>query len=664
MKLKQTAVTPLAIKAILCLVLWFSTVTVVQAQTTGETNLVQLRLIPPPPEKKLLIISNTPGETAVAAEACAKHGIKVDVENNFNPSKQDYSSYHTLISCSNQFDDFDTVNNKKPEAFAALAKYVRDGGHFIILGNFGGRNTEHLQQFGIVCAAHLCKDFSTTHATKMFFEGVENIVPEDKRLQSVGNFTVSRPHVALLNRGETGGKTQPALVTLEHHRGRVTFCLVEPYWKDDMWLITALMGWMARGSPTPGYTGGTTPLRPVPDAAAIKDAEGLLHEVLAKDFSKIGQASGKLAWATRLTEYDFSGEPNLAVPYVAWNEARANAAAVGDINLAFRAINLLSQHYQIDLVETKIETLAALAKSTREKETLTHAAHIAVNLLALTIRDDNYSAATQVASTARGLAQKSQMKHLQALTQYYDKRAKLLSKEFQKIDKEANAIQQTSEGSAARTAAGRFYCFLKADWVRGLPLLAGGDDAPLKQLAERELAVPTQLKDQIALADDWWQQAEALTNDQRGTVQRHAGTWYQASLGTATGVERIGIMNKLAKVSTGKAQLLFRVVKNHGFSKFIFTPDLCEYRQLSPEHPASVTINDLTWDIRTQGCLLNEGSTRLLNDNIDVFGAKLIPIRGRGTVRLDHTADGLVVTIDDPPEGADNYEFKLAFGGK
>jgi len=43
---------------------------------------------------------------------------------------------------------------------------------------------------------------------------------------------------------------QPALITLKHNKGRVTFTLCEPRWRGDLWLIRVLLSWVARGCAT------------------------------------------------------------------------------------------------------------------------------------------------------------------------------------------------------------------------------------------------------------------------------------------------------------------------------------------------------------------------------------------------------------------------------
>ncbi len=49
---------------------------------------------------------------------------------------------------------------------------------------------------------------------------------------------------------------------------------------------------------------------------------------------------------------------------------------------------------------------------------------------------------------------------------------------------------------------GTFFCLLKGDWEKGLPMLAKGSDAALKKLAEQELAKPAEAPKESWLGDE------------------------------------------------------------------------------------------------------------------------------------------------------------------
>jgi hypothetical protein len=88
---------------------------------------------------------------------------------------------------------------------------------------------------------------------------------------------------------------------------------------------------------------------------------------------------------------------------------------------------------------------------------------------------------------------------------------------------------------------GSFRCFEKDDWERGLPLLALGDDARLKGLAERDRAAPKDAGARRAVGNGWWDLAKGNPRQRvtfqeaaKGNIQQRACYWYGLALPEAT----------------------------------------------------------------------------------------------------------------------------------
>ena len=100
------------------------------------------------------------------------------------------------------------------------------------------------------------------------------------------------------------------------------------------------------------------------------------------------------------------------------------------------------------------------------------------------------------------------------------------------------------------------------------------------------------------MAGGWWELAESLPVEQRAVVQRHAADWYSITLSSLTTSVQSDIKAKLAKVPSGKAQLVVQFVKHHGEGQFTFTSEKCQFQLLSWGPPDALRINDLNWDVK------------------------------------------------------------------
>ena len=205
--------------------------------------------------KLLLIFVNEERQIAVAA--CEKYGLQYDLAKSFDGSVEDYSAYRAILCGSNMMDFWDKAENKSREAFAPLDRFVSTGGHLVIFGSFNARGTEQLKAYGIQTGYYHGDFFAAVPgATEFLFQGNEDLIPQDRRLHSAGNFKCIVPHTVLLKRAKSATQPEetPLMITEPWKRGRITYNVVEPHWKqpkDGLWLITVTISWISRGSPIP-----------------------------------------------------------------------------------------------------------------------------------------------------------------------------------------------------------------------------------------------------------------------------------------------------------------------------------------------------------------------------------------------------------------------------
>jgi hypothetical protein len=87
---------------------------------------------------------------------------------------------------------------------------------------------------------------------------------------------------------------------------------------------------------------------------------------------------------------------------------------------------------------------------------------------------------------------------------------------------------------------------VKANWDLGLRFMSKGSDVVLKGLAEKELAIPSQPTEVIALADSWWDLAEKEKSPLRKSqMLAHAKVLYEGGAGGITGIARAKVDKRL-----------------------------------------------------------------------------------------------------------------------
>ena len=88
---------------------------------------------------------------------------------------------------------------------------------------------------------------------------------------------------------------------------------------------------------------------------------------------------------------------------------------------------------------------------------------------------------------------------------------------------------QEDDDPKANLEVGRYYCLIRGEWAKGLPLLAQSQHPQLQELAEADLRGPTQAADQMELADGWWELADTNA-PYRKALRLRGAHWYQQAL--------------------------------------------------------------------------------------------------------------------------------------
>ena len=227
---------------------------------------------------------------------------------------------------------------------------------------------------------------------------------------------------------------------------------------------------------------------PMPDAKAQKEAEKIIKEVFKEDYAKLAKAKPeeKSLFAQKLLKQATESKDDKTAQYVLWREANTVVAQNGEIDLALSIADQIGQVFEIDAIELRKKTVQTAQRGVQDGEALK-----AMN--AMLILEDKPN------------------------------------------DGEANLI------------VGKYYCFQRQDWKKGVPLLGKGSDAALKTLALLDLGENPEAPGQASIGDGWWDLAEKETAKvSKIAIQERARFWYEKALTSLTGLTKAKVEKRLA----------------------------------------------------------------------------------------------------------------------
>jgi hypothetical protein len=268
---------------------------------------------------------------------------------------------------------------------------------------------------------------------------------------------------------------------------------------------------------------------PVPSATAQDEALKLVKEAYGGQYAEATSSSQKAAFAEKLLQTakrtDRGTANHYALLRVAWDVATQD----GDAKLAIQVVSQIAGSYEIDALAAKTSTVGKTADSIRSSAQRTALASVALDLVEEAVAADDYDRAKELVSIGLAAARKAQDWQLVKRIVARDKALKEAAEAYSRVREALAKLDNNPTDPEANQAAGEYFCFVKGDWEKGIPMLALGTDDALKTLARKELKQAGSAEERMELGDAWWDLAQTKDGKQREALLLRAGSWYAAA---------------------------------------------------------------------------------------------------------------------------------------
>lgn len=299
---------------------------------------------------------------------------------------------------------------------------------------------------------------------------------------------------------------------------------------------------------------------PVPEAAKQREAEKMIKDLFKDQYLKKSPAD-RQALAKSLLEQARKTTDEPAAMWVLYREAQDSSVQAVDVKTAMQAIEETAKVFDIEATSLKSAALSSAGKLAKSPEEFTALADALLKLIDELLAIDQYDAADKAATAALQYAKRSTDQSLPGHAATRAKEVAEAKSRYQGMKRVLETLAKTPEDPGANNEMGQYYCFVKGNWDFGLRFLARGSDATLRGLAAKEIALPTQTIELVALADGWWDLAEKEKSPLRkGQMKSHALSLYDVALPNASGLLKSKIEKRLAEAEeqqvTGGVNLL------------------------------------------------------------------------------------------------------------
>lgn len=271
---------------------------------------------------------------------------------------------------------------------------------------------------------------------------------------------------------------------------------------------------------------------PIPEARSLQRAQALVREIYEDDYEKSKTTQDKQELAQRMLEQVPEMVDDPAGQYVLLDIAIEIALQIGDAVTATDAMQRVLARFEmgdLERLEFEHHILQQLSKrKDRSQATNQVLLERAGTFIRNAMEAEAFETAENMCRIALAAARQLDLQREAAALHRQQRIIEEARKAYDTIRRTVATLED-GDDPRANLQVGRYYCFIRGEWPKGLPLLAKGSHAILKELAQIELSEPTDAVEQLELADGWWELSSEETTHQK-TLRLHAVEWYLRAL--------------------------------------------------------------------------------------------------------------------------------------
>ncbi len=398
----------------------------------------------------------------------------------------------------------------------------------------------------------------------------------------------------------------------------------------------------ARSSATTQKTSPTTRTT-LPSESEQQEKMEMVRRVLAEDYLAAANSPTASAELAKKLRKRAEAVADPAEKLAILREARRMYFLAGEPGAAMELGDEIAANYDIDAMGWNIDVLREASKrSDLHRRVYVLTPEMGRVLIDRAIQREDSEAIRELGRVLPALVSKAPGKATSASLAP----ALIHAKWAQGVLQSATTQKVESAGQQVLTSQGLYWCAIKGDWAKGLPLLAECADGKLKSAALKELAAKDE-KSKAAAADEWWSLG-AGRKELPKAIQNHAVELYRASLPKLD-----GLVKELAEKRIEQASL-------DAASTAILSPELLPF--MTPTPGSEVTRTE-------EGVRIARGGIRTPTGYAVPCRIDVIAKTNSTNIRLGFGEKGLVIfnwennqdelRVHDPLKGS-----QMAIGGK
>ncbi|MBC7856551.1 MAG: hypothetical protein IAF94_24230, partial [Pirellulaceae bacterium] len=293
------------------------------------------------------------------------------------------------------------------------------------------------------------------------------------------------------------------------------------------------------GDPPPFEAPAAAKKSAVPDAAALAKARAEVVSVFGDDLKAAKSPPQKQELAQKIFDL-VKDTPEQPTRYALLLEVRRLAVEGRDAPLATKAVEMLGEQFDVDLLTLKVklhESLAAEGLTPAQRGDVLSAT---CDLGYEALDADKLEALQALVAIARSMAVKAAPPEAKAEAKEFFEAYAHIQKKLELIKKAEQTLKTAPNEPGSNLILGLYHHFTRGDTQKGLPLLAKGSNKELATAAKaREQNLAKGAASSLDEADAWFDAVATVSSEYKVDVQKQALQGYIFLATSGTGLEKI-----------------------------------------------------------------------------------------------------------------------------
>ena len=288
-------------------------------------------------------------------------------------------------------------------------------------------------------------------------------------------------------------------------------------------------------------------IRPIPSDRERAEALKLVTAIFKERYGNAKSNPQKRVLAREIFGVGLETHDDVAGMYELLRIALEMAIDVGDIRLAEQVVDSISQRFEVDQLQAKLSAFEAIEGKLIGRDAKEHLYFASLKLVDRFESADAYDEATKACKIAAGCANSLRNPRLSEGAKSRSEQLDQTQREFRAVEKFVTRQALDAADVQANLEVGKYLCFWKGQWDRGLTMLAASSDPVLRHAAAADIQTIAN-EGALDAGEKWWAAADGLAGHESEQARARAVMFYQHAHQSLDGLNRMKIEHRIDSV--------------------------------------------------------------------------------------------------------------------